>query len=132
MYSTCKAIRFSLRYVFFSIRQRRIPVSRFLSGHFIFYGFFLILASVIKNVEFVILALIRIRTLMYYESTKFNLIVMRNIQHIKQSDKSILPIKTSICKPAFLISPLRKTSVIKAFFTIFNDKWNDVIFKTFL
>ena len=57
---------------------------------------------------------------------------MRNPQRIQEADKAVLRIKAYVDKPALFLRPLGKTTIIKEFLTVFDDKRNDVVSKAFL
>ena len=48
-----------------------------------------------------------------------------NIEHIQQSDESVLAIHAGIRQPPLLIPPLRQAAIIKQFLAVFNDKRDD-------
>ena len=53
------------------------------------------------------------------------------IKHIEQSYKGILTITTGIGKPAVLVSPFSKPSVIKVLLCILDNEWHHIMMKTF-
>jgi len=42
------------------------------------------------------------------------------VEHIQQLDERILPIQTGVRKPAFLVPPLRQSTVIKMLLAVFD------------
>ena len=54
------------------------------------------------------------------------------IQHVKQPNKRILTIKTSIRQPALFISPFRQAAIVKMLLAVLNDKRNDIMSQAFL